>query len=564
MAELTGKNIQFLQGTQKKLDPMIAAGGATEGAFYLTNDTHRLYIGREKTLENGTVAICPVQVNQGVIEVADENALPVANKENAGQFYYLTDKNVLCISSNAKWIQVNTDIHVDSATFGVSTADDGSIAVQENLHFTGGLADVTSTAFGFKSGAGVTISKDGNNIIISSSGTGGVVITLEVSSEDKSAKISQTNIVTSADGEKETVTSDDIYFVPGTQVDSVVGATADGKKTITINAKDQKAQAIALAASADKGFDAVLTQHDGTQLTGHIDPKVTIGKTGSTEDIDFVNGKAVLDVYTIEQTDAKITEEIAAKLQAADAMVFKGTVGAGGTVETLPAITAASNGDTYKVVGTIEDTSSITGIPVGGTVKVGDLLVASGAEGTDGKLTDGSFILIPSGDEKETKGEFLTNGIKITDNATTPTDIIGLDIAAGNQIEVTSANEGKIKTTTIKHGTITTADPTTTTDAIEYEDDKKRIEYIDSITIDNGHVTGYTKRSEAFDKTKLSSVAHVVSQKVADKSADVELHVVDNTGADVQDTINFASETLKVTASAADKKVSFDLVWGSF
>lgn len=559
MAELTGKNIQFLQGTQAGLNSKLTSGGAIEGAFYLTNDTHRLYIGREK--EDGKVY--PVQVNQGVIEVADETKLPVANKENAGQFYYLTDKNVLCISSNAKWIQVNTDIHINTATFGVSAADDGSIAVQENFSMTGGLADIASTAFGFKGGAGVTIKKDGNNIVISSSGTGGVVITLAVSSEDKSAKLSQTNKVTSADGQT-TTTSDDIYFVPGTQVDSVVGATTEGKKTITINAKDQKAQAIALTASAEKGFDVVLTQHDGTQATGHVDPKVTIGKTGSTTDVDFVNGKAALDVYTIEQADAKITEEIAAKLQAADAMVFKGTVGAGGTVETLPAITAASNGDTYKVIGTIEDTSNITGIPVGGTVKVGDLLVASGTEGTNGKLTDGSFILIPSGDEKETKGEFLTNGIKITDNATTPADIIGLDIAAGNQIEVTSANEGKIKTTAIRHGTITTADPTTTTDAIKYEDDKKRIEYIDSITIDNGHVTGYTKRSEAFDKTKLSSVAHVVSQKVADKSADVELHVVDNTGADVKDTINFASETLKVTASAADKKVSFDLVWGSF
>ena len=561
MAELTGKNIQFLQGTQEKLNPIIAGGGATEGAFYLTNDTHRLYIGREK--EDGKVY--PVQVNQGVIEVANESDLPVANKENAGQFYYLTDKNVLCISSNAKWIQVNTDIHVDTATFGVSTADDGTVQVQENLSMTGGLADVKSTAFGFKSGAGVTITKDGNNIVISSSGTGGVVITLAVASEDKSAKLSQTNAVTSADG-KTTTTSDDIYFVPGTQVDSVVGATTDGKKTITINAKDQKAQAIALAASAEKGFDVKLTQHDATEISGHVEPKVTIGKTGSTTDVDFVNGKAALDVYTIEQANAKITEEIAAKLQAADAMVFKGTVGAGGTVETLPAIIASSNGDTYKVVGTIEDTSNITGIPVGGTVKVGDLLVASGTEGTDGKLTDGSFILIPSGDEKETKGEFLTNGIKITDNATTPADIIGLDIAAGNQIEVTSANEGKIKTTTIKHGTITTADPTTTTDAIKYdaETNQKRIEYIDSITIDNGHVTGYTKRSEAFDKTKLSSAAYVVSQKVADKSVDAEFHVVDNTGVDVKDTINFASETLKVTASAVDKKVSFDLVWGSF
>jgi hypothetical protein len=37
--------LKFLTGVQANLNTLITNGGATEGAFYLTSDTHRLYIG---------------------------------------------------------------------------------------------------------------------------------------------------------------------------------------------------------------------------------------------------------------------------------------------------------------------------------------------------------------------------------------------------------------------------------------------------------------------------------------------------------------------------------------
>jgi hypothetical protein len=38
--------VRFLAGTQASIATLISNGDAIEGAFYLTNDTHRLYVGR--------------------------------------------------------------------------------------------------------------------------------------------------------------------------------------------------------------------------------------------------------------------------------------------------------------------------------------------------------------------------------------------------------------------------------------------------------------------------------------------------------------------------------------
>ena len=101
--------VGFLTGTQQSVDNMLAAGssaGAIEGAFYLTNDTHRLYIG------NSDTSLSPV--NQGVRVVASVAGLPDLStasnqKANVGQFYYLSSSNILCIASGSEWVQINPD-----------------------------------------------------------------------------------------------------------------------------------------------------------------------------------------------------------------------------------------------------------------------------------------------------------------------------------------------------------------------------------------------------------------------------------------------------------------------
>jgi len=71
-------NVLFKQGTQASLDTIRTNKTAIEGSFYLTNDTHRLYIGRA----NGDA----VPVNEGVNTVATLDDLPNVTSQNAPSY----------------------------------------------------------------------------------------------------------------------------------------------------------------------------------------------------------------------------------------------------------------------------------------------------------------------------------------------------------------------------------------------------------------------------------------------------------------------------------------------
>lgn len=91
-------------------------------------------------------------------------------------------------------------------------------------------------------------------------------------------------------------------------------------------------------------------------------------------------------------------------------MSFKGSVGTGGTITSLPAAAAANEGFTYKV---------ITALSTPVTAKVGDTVISSGSE----------WIVIPSGDEPSgtvtsvglanaTNGGLTISGSPVTSNGT--------------------------------------------------------------------------------------------------------------------------------------------------
>lgn len=88
----------------------------------------------------------------------------------------------------------------------------------------------------------------------------------------------------------------------------------------------------------------------------------------------------------------------ATKAEMSTAMVFKGTLGEGGTISTLPTASADTEGDTYKVI--------TAGTYAGITAKVGDVFVS----------TASAWVLIPAGDEplgtvtNVATGEGLTGG----------------------------------------------------------------------------------------------------------------------------------------------------------
>ena len=108
-------NVSFKRGLQANLPN----SNIVDGAFYLTTDTNRLYVGganNKLELLNQSIKFYTYD------EVFRENST-VPKVE--GQFYYLSDKNILCTFAKTKthpdgeWVQINPD-HNDNTLVYVS------------------------------------------------------------------------------------------------------------------------------------------------------------------------------------------------------------------------------------------------------------------------------------------------------------------------------------------------------------------------------------------------------------------------------------------------------------
>ena len=88
-------NVLFKRGLENVL---MGLSTYTDGCFYLTEDTHRLYVGQGTAL---------VPVNEGVITVANIASLPATGI--TGSFYYATAENILCVYNGKTWVQVNAN-----------------------------------------------------------------------------------------------------------------------------------------------------------------------------------------------------------------------------------------------------------------------------------------------------------------------------------------------------------------------------------------------------------------------------------------------------------------------
>ena len=109
-----------------------------------------------------------------------------------------------------------------------------------------------------------------------------------------------------------------------------------------------------------------------------------------------------------------------------EAMVFKGTLGTGGTVEVLPVASAENEGWTYKVI--------TAGTYAGTTAKVGDIFTSDGS----------TWVLIPSGDEDtDTWRAIKVNGVEKLGNGISSGS---LDVVDTDNIEAEfDANGNKLK-----------------------------------------------------------------------------------------------------------------------
>ena len=115
-------NVSFLRGTQEKLKSLESYQA---GAFYLTTDTDRLYFAQsEDNL---------AYINRYVSSVAEVTDLPALKDAIVGDFYYVTNGNILCTKAkenDAQYTQVNVpntdrDSSVSSLAFATEVKGDG-------------------------------------------------------------------------------------------------------------------------------------------------------------------------------------------------------------------------------------------------------------------------------------------------------------------------------------------------------------------------------------------------------------------------------------------------------
>ena len=132
-------------------------------------------------------------------------------------------------------------------------------------------------------------------------------------------------------------------------------------------------------------------------------------------------------------TKKYVDDQITSKLATADAMVFKGTLGTGGTVTSVPTSNVVE-GDTYKII-TAGNYAGYTGC------KVGDLLIALNSGSLTANTTNWAYV--PSGDEAVTTIKYSTSSQNLTTSAQTGAITVGE--AATKQVD-TSISAGSTST----------------------------------------------------------------------------------------------------------------------
>ena len=500
--------IQFKSGTQAALNVLIQNGGAIEGTFYLTTDTHKLYVGRKKTTGG---LVYPEQVSRGVTVVGTTEDLPTVNPSSSdvpsgaieeGELFYITNTNVLAAlrkvpNSNPvtyEWVQINpptgiSDVSTAASTNGsnvdvrttISTAAGEQIgafqiAAGDNVALTSGTGTVdlgSSTRSGqgqvtisatdttYKPAVETNTSKGVLGLISKTTGSFGT--TLDSSKIDIEG-VNSVKVTSNATNSKITVTGPNLTGV------AVENHTTDGF-TISLSGTNGDGSAID---SAGTRFQPKINYG---ATSGYSAPTSTVAFNQSTQ-AAFANGVATLNVYTKAQADQAIHDAIDAELATANAMTYRGVVtsanASGDTTSLWQQVqtNGAHNGDVYKV-SAIDDDNPIT---IGGKVaQVGDLIIISGSE-TNGlvPIPDNNAAgllticdLIPSGDEPEFVATPITSitrdnvsGFVISDGKIANSNLLTTNFISGNKIDITSAASGKTIDITVGHSTTSRSDVT--------------------------------------------------------------------------------------------------------
>ncbi len=568
MPNLTpGKNIGFKVGLQSTVNDIISgAAGApivVPGSFYLAEDTHRLYVG------NDDLTLSPI--NEGIIFITNQSDLPTLTTSNitqyAGQLYYITSSNILCMAANTNdptgnvphWVQINPDTYLMSTSSAVSTSlANNVVTVTTQVQDTIGQLDnnnrlqpvhTASGQFKIQGGENVTFTRDQTTGTITISTPSGDIYHLDAAALEEG---SDSGILENRDKYVKLVLSSNshpdeiVYLTKGDQgnITPTMSSVTVGDITypiIKLNGGGLVGTTIQLGMDANDKLTFTLV-NGNDRVSTNITPTLTYGKavdagSNKVNKVDFnLTGSAStgytltgdLDVYTTGEVDALINQQ----LQGFDAMYFAGTIGSAADTfdnledlyNTATATAKIKSGATFKFTQTVGGT-----LPTGMTIvgwktteddhgqtgaQVGDMLIVTGVEDTttgyiDPKASTTKYTYIPAGDDADiyyTPNFGIGKTLSFTKSGTNG-EIHQINFTEGTDVVVTgTVSDGSYggKNQTINIAHSTiTTTPTTASD-LTNAGQSQDYTAVTGLTISNGHITGYETQKITLSHYRLS------------------------------------------------------------
>lgn len=545
-------NVLFKQGTQNNLDTIRRAKSASDGTFYLTNDSHRLYIG--------IVSGDAVPVNEGVTTVATIDDLPKGSTHlEAGHFYYVSGSNVLCVFNGTNWVQINsnTNTYIDRIDIIVSVAADSATITTKAIEHGTGTEYKDDFKISGQDGIGVALNGTGDGVVLT-----GDTYELGGSYDDTSrtTTISLTSQNTDNDTEVKIKAGDNISM---NMADGAINLAS--KDTILDRATSGYGSSPVDTATDKQGFYVQVTDTDGNAATAQINPIIQVGGTQTYyQTVHSVNGTTNLPVYTVEEIDKKFV--------GLDAMTYKGTLGSSGSVGILPT-SGVHCGDVYLITNDGERFLVSTGV----YAREKDMIIARGTE-VNGVITSATLTwdIVPSGDDSSVDTTYVvvpsTNGFYI--RSATGDNIGGMTVNGDGTYISIAENKNPTdgtNTLTVKHNTITpVATEATVSGGTQVDQSPVSslvLPIISKIKRDAaGHIIEVQTRNYKITDTNsaVSEVALTASASNNLATVTTKVTTKDSAGGTTlkSGAMGIKSSTMSVTASGAT--VTLDMIWGTF
>ena len=562
---MANPNVLFKRGLQSALPSTVI-----DGAFYLTTDTHRLYVGQ------GTTPVLLNQTVQFVNSIAELTAKSAdwtteeLKKAHEHDLYYVLPGagdasntqggNILavwCYDKTEKkyaWVQINPDHNTFvtdmkqyvSAVNNVATVrttltqNDGEAAkaVQFTVTGSGNTIDVN--------GADGNITLKGDTYTLSRPTNGEIKLSSALGQAASSVKL-----------------------VAGANV--TIENNASNANQIDISAHDTVNESAVLSLDANGKLTVKVNDSDGSNVTASTE-NITM-KYGSAGNLSAPIG-GTLNVYSKADIDGMFKD--------LNGLTYVGTVGSNGTYtmgtdfKVYNGSTAINvhNGDMFLVAGDVKYGTDAN-------AHKGDLLIATGTE-TNGVLSSITWTYVPSGDDAKLDttydfdGDAASNSMTFRAVSSLDGDqgVVGkISFKAGTASTVssvvsgTTADKNEQLEVTVGHAAV---DHTNETGSAIDLNETAEMNVITGVTVNTeGHVTQVTTSKVSAPRYTLGAAPSLVASTEGVQTAvTIKQGIRLGAGEIIPQTVGYKlqSDSLKVSVVTNDGKqnVQIDCVWGDF